>query len=419
MLETLAPHLVRPTPFLFPLTITSGSGLYRRRAVPLRHAGRAPAALPRHRHLSRAACLRAFPVAARRRARRRHPVLGRPGRRRALRLALVRTAPRLRRLRTSAVGAEGFASTAPASPASACADLETGDDLDVRGRRSSTRRASGPTGPEPRRPRPHPRRASKGIHLVVPRDRIHGDSGLILRTEKSVLFVIPWESHWIIGTTDTDWNLDLAHPAASRARHRLSAREGEHACSPSRCATRTSKASTRDCVRCSAATTATQPSSPASTPSASAPGLITVAGGKYTTYRVMAKDVVDVAAPGAAVRACPQPHRDTAAARRRGAARPRVRLRRAPRAPGTGAEQLQHLLGATGRSRTSCWTWSLEEPVAGGAARAARRSTSRRRSGTPPLHEAALHVDDVLTRRTHIAFEVADRGKRPSTTSPG
>ena len=60
-------------------------------------------------------------------------------------------------------------------------------------------------------------RASKGIHLVVPRDRVQIDSGLILRTEKSVLFVIPWGRHWIIGTTDTDWELDKAHPAASRA----------------------------------------------------------------------------------------------------------------------------------------------------------------------------------------------------------
>ena len=60
-------------------------------------------------------------------------------------------------------------------------------------------------------------RASKGIHLVVPRDRIQLDTGLILRTEKSVLFVIPWGRHWIIGTTDTDWELDKAHPAASRA----------------------------------------------------------------------------------------------------------------------------------------------------------------------------------------------------------
>ena len=60
-------------------------------------------------------------------------------------------------------------------------------------------------------------RASKGIHLVVPKDRIHSSTGLILRTEKSVLFVIPWGRHWIVGTTDTDWDLDKAHPAASSA----------------------------------------------------------------------------------------------------------------------------------------------------------------------------------------------------------
>ena len=58
-------------------------------------------------------------------------------------------------------------------------------------------------------------RASKGVHLVVPRSAITGDAGLILRTPISVLFVIPWGGHWIIGTTDTDWRLDRAHPAAS------------------------------------------------------------------------------------------------------------------------------------------------------------------------------------------------------------
>jgi len=42
-----------------------------------------------------------------------------------------------------------------------------------------------------------------------------GKAGLILRTPSSVLFVLPWGGHWIIGTTDTDWTLDRAHPAAS------------------------------------------------------------------------------------------------------------------------------------------------------------------------------------------------------------
>ena len=60
-------------------------------------------------------------------------------------------------------------------------------------------------------------RASKGIHLVVPRDRIRSESGLILRTEKSVLFVIPWGRHWIVGTTDTDWYAGQGAPGRQLA----------------------------------------------------------------------------------------------------------------------------------------------------------------------------------------------------------
>src|SRR5690606_19206944 len=137
---------------------------------------------------------------------------------------------------------------------------------------------------------------SKGVHIVVPRDRIVAESGLILRTEKSVLFVIPWGNHWIVGTTDTDWNLDLAHPAATKADidyilghinkvlatplthddiegvyaglRPLLAGESEE----------TSKLSREHAV------------------ARVAPGLVAIAGGKYTTYRVMAADAVDAAA---------------------------------------------------------------------------------------------------------------------------
>ncbi|MGE2718096.1 glycerol-3-phosphate dehydrogenase [Mycolicibacterium celeriflavum] len=139
-------------------------------------------------------------------------------------------------------------------------------------------------------------RASKGVHIVVPRDRIVSEVAIILRTEKSVLFVIPWGTHWIIGTTDTDWNLDLAHPAATKADidyivetvntvlatplthddidgvyaglRPLLAGESEE----------TSKLSREHAV------------------AVPAPGLVAIAGGKYTTYRVMAEDAIDAAA---------------------------------------------------------------------------------------------------------------------------
>ena len=37
-------------------------------------------------------------------------------------------------------------------------------------------------------------RMSKGVHIVVPREAVQADTGMILRTEKSVLFFIPWGS---------------------------------------------------------------------------------------------------------------------------------------------------------------------------------------------------------------------------------
>ena len=154
--------------------------------------------------------------------------------------------------------------------------------------------------------------ASKGIHLVVPRDRIRSECGFITRTEKSVLFVIPWGRHWIIGTTDTAWDLDLAHPAASRTDiDYLLEHVNKLLRVPARPST-TSRACTPGCGRCS-------PASPdaASAPAARArrgrrrtkvsrehtvvspvPGLVLIAGGKLTTYRVMARDAVDLAVRG-------------------------------------------------------------------------------------------------------------------------
>src|SRR5699024_5735408 len=43
--------------------------------------------------------------------------------------------------------------------------------------------------------------ASKGIHVTVARERIPAvpDTGIITQTEKSVLFIIPWDEYWVIG----------------------------------------------------------------------------------------------------------------------------------------------------------------------------------------------------------------------------
>src|SRR4029450_6722014 len=87
--------------------------------------------------------------------------------------------------------------------------------------------------------------------------------GLIPRPERSVLFVLPWGRHWIIGTTDTDWALDKSHPAASsRDIDYLLENVNSVVRSPLR---RTRVRSRRDGARCCRASRSRRPSSPGST----------------------------------------------------------------------------------------------------------------------------------------------------------
>ena len=161
-------------------------------------------------------------------------------------------------------------------------------------------------------------RASKGIHLVVPRDRFQSKLGLLLRTEKSVLFVIPWGRHWLIGTTDTEWNLDKAHPAATAADiDYLLEKVNEVLAVPL----------TRDDVEgvfaglrplLAGESDETSKLSREHIVAHSVPGLVVVAGGKWTTYRIMAKDAIDEAVARARRQDQRERDREHRAARRRG-----------------------------------------------------------------------------------------------------
>src|SRR5690606_12938573 len=138
-------------------------------------------------------------------------------------------------------------------------------------------------------------RASKGIHLEVPRDRFQSKLGLLLRTDKSVLYVVPWGRHWRIGTTDTDRHLDDARPAATAADlDYLLERVNEVLTVPL----------TRDDVEgvyaglrplLAGESEETSKLSREHIVAHSVPGLVVVAGGKFTTYRIMAKDAIDEA----------------------------------------------------------------------------------------------------------------------------
>jgi len=410
MLDRLCPHLVRPVPFLYPLTRRLWERLYIGAGTLLYDLLAGLRALPRHRHLSRRGVLARFPGLRGDRISggiqywdaqvddARHT------------LALVRTARVHGAVTLSSVRAEGFRMSGARVAGVNARCLETGRDLEIRARQvvNATGVWTDSVQSHAGRGRIHVR-ASKGIHLVVPRDRIHGDSGLILRTEKSVLFVIPWENHWIIGTTDTEWNLDLAHPAASRSDidyilHRVNAVlaqplrhediEGVYA-------------GLRPLLQGESAATSRLSREHAVSQSVS--GLITVAGGKYTTYRVMAQDVVDVAAHGLDRKVPPCCTEDIALI---GAAGYRAywnRREALARESGLHVHVIERLLNRHGSRVHELLelireTPSLGEPIEGAPTVLAAEihyATS---------HEGALHLDDVLTRRTRISIETFDRG---------
>jgi glycerol-3-phosphate dehydrogenase len=141
-------------------------------------------------------------------------------------------------------------------------------------------------------------RPSKGVHLLVPHDRIDGEAAVIARTAESVLFLIPWDEHWLVGTTDTPWDDARRRPAAtSEDVDYLLAQANRVLARP---------LGTGDVVATYAGVRPLVAGGARRTPKLSrehvvasvAEGFVVVAGGKLTTYRVTARDAVDAIAPG-------------------------------------------------------------------------------------------------------------------------
>lgn len=417
LLERIAPHLVKPVPFLYPLKhrgwerayAGAGVALYDAMSISSGH-GRG---LPVHRHLSRTRALRVAPCL------RKDALVG------ALQYydaqvddarfvtSLVRTAARYGAQVANRARVVGFLREGARVVGARVHDLEQGGEFEVRARQVVN--ASGVWTDETQaligeRGQFHVR-ASKGIHLVVPRDRIHSTTGLILRTEKSVLFVIPWGRHWIIGTTDTGWDLDKAHPAASSADiDYLLEHVNEVLSVPL----------TRDDVEgvyaglrplLAGESDATSKLSREHTVAHPVPGLVVVAGGKYTTYRVMAKDAVDEAVHGLDRRVGPCVTEEVPLVGAVGyTALWNARARMAKRT-GLHVARVEHLLNRYGALAEEVLELIAAEPSLAEPLTAAD-DYLRAEVVYAASHEGARHLDDVLTRRTRISIETFDRGTR-------
>ena len=415
LLQRIAPHLVKPVRFLYPLTkpvwerfyIGAGMFLY----DIFSYSGGRPPGVPHHRHLTKRQIQRSIPSLAANAFTGGLTYYDAQVDDARYVAALARTASFYGAHVASRVRVEGFLKVGQRVVGVTAHDLQTGERFEIKAKQvvnatgvwtDDTQAMVGERGQ-------FKVRASKGVHLLVPRDRFQSTMGMILRTEKSVLFVIPWGRHWIIGTTDTDWNLDKAHPAATAAdidyilehvnqvlavpltREDV---EGVYAGLRPLLAgenDQTSKLSREHIV------------------THSVPGLVVVAGGKWTTYRVMAKDAIDAAADALDGKIPASTTQDIALLGAEGYQAAWNKRGKIARAFGVHKVRIEHLLNRYGvltdeildliRSRPE-----LAEPLPGAD------DYLQAEVVYAASHEGALHLEDVLARRTRISIEAWDRG---------
>src|SRR4051794_6664264 len=420
ILTRLAPHLVRPVPFLYPLKhrgwerpyVAAGVTLYDLMA----RTGGNTAGLPFHRHLTRKQALRAVPSL------RPDPLVGAvqyfAARVDAARhtMSIVRTAAAYGALAVNRARVVGFLREGERVVGVRVRDLEHGEEFEVQAQQvinatgvwtDETQAMVGERGQ-------FKVRASKGVHLVVPRDRILSTTGLILRTETSVLFVIPWGRHWIVGTTDTDWRLDKAHPAASARDidYVLGQVNGVLATPLTHADVEGVYAGLRPLL--AGENDQTSKLSREHVVAHPTPGLVVVAGGKYTTYRVMAKDAVDAVSHSLdeKVPACCTDRVPLAGAEGYAAvwnARQRLATRH-----GLHVARVEHLLQRYGSLTEQVLALCAERPELARPLPGAE-DTLAAEVVYAATHEGARHLDDVLARRTRISIETFDRG---ASTAP-
>ncbi len=411
MLSRIAPHLVKPVSFLYPLTARGWERPYVTAGLTLYDSMGGARSVPRHKQLTRTGALKLAPALKRESLTggllyydaqaddARHT------------LTTVRTAAAYGATVVSSARVVDLLRAGERVVGAVVEDVETGARTEVHA--SVVINCTGVWTDDIQamaggRGRFHVR-ASKGVHIVVARDRINSETGLILRTEKSVLFVIPWNTHWIIGTTDTDWDLDRSHPAATKS-------DIDYILEHINAVLKVPL--THDDIQgvyaglrplLSGESEDTSQLSREHAVARPQPGLVSIAGGKYTTYRVMAADAVDAAAedvggdvPGSVTEFIPLSGAEGYVALVN-------QIDRLARHQDLPVWRVTHLLERYGSLVHELFALAeddrgLYEPLPGA------EEYLKVEVLYAATHEAALHLDDLLARRTRISIETPSRG---------
>jgi glycerol-3-phosphate dehydrogenase len=137
---------------------------------------------------------------------------------------------------------------------------------------------------------------SQGVHVVLPREFLPGDTAIMVPHTRDgrVMFAIPWHGHTLIGTTDTPIPETMLEPdATSQEIDFIFETASDYlAKRPTRADVLSVFTGIRPLVKADEES-GTAALSRDHTIQISASGMLTIAGGKWTTYRHMAQDAVD------------------------------------------------------------------------------------------------------------------------------
>ena len=262
-------------------------------------------------------------------------------------------------------------------------------------------------------------RPAKGVHVTLPSHRLPCEVAVVLPVpgDRRSVFVVPWGNRVYVGTTDTDYDGPLDDPTctAEDVAYLLSAVNAFVAEPLSESDVVGTWAGLRPLIR-QAATERTADLSRRHQVAGSGDGLVTVAGGKLTTYRKMAADTVDAALAELGRR----PGRRRASPTRRlplrgAAGLDRLRRPGAAAALGVSPEVLDHLVGrhgseASGPAALAAADPALARPLVDGLPYLAAEAVWAARS------EMAVTLEDVLSRRTRAL--ILDR-EATAAAAPG
>ncbi len=380
LLTTLAPHLVRPLPFILPLRHRVWQRAYMGAGLTAYDVLARSGVLPRHRHLSKRRTLERFPDL------RAEKLVGGLEYYDAqmddarLAVAIARTAagrgalvaPHVELVRALEDGSDGLHRVV-------VRDELTGEENVIAARCIAL--CVGVWAPEVSALFTGAATSvgitrSKGVHLRLPRSAISGETALIIPTSTSVLFVIPTPTHWLVGTTDTEFlgDPDAVQPSRDDVEYLLDLLRDNLAAPLTADDVTYTFAGLRPLVRDEALGGNTAKVTREHRIARVSPGVLAIVGGKWTTYRVMARDLVDTALTECGLPSAPCTT-DTI-----------------PLVDGR-AEEVSDLIGEYPE---------LEEPLPGAA--------GYRRADVVQafLHEGAVDVEDVVDRRLRLRLTLDD-----------